>query len=534
MRNTKSKKNKRKYFRSSQFGSGQVISRHSKKKNNYGTNNYSRRNKRSNNPRNATKNINIEEYNVGMLDRLFAEYGNIFSKFKENHNLIKSKIAKGEITYEVKHEELSERWMPSKLDVLKVLKDHPGEKLNPRILNDVLLSIDLNNNANIDEIDNKMNEIMPTFFKNFFIVKSAVGWISEKNYDEYFGEKKYDTNNFQTEMTEFVSVQMSEEMVKQRNLYEITYTDKSLGVNNTSSIKLFIENIISDSEINDLVMKLIPNILIYSYMFPQVREKPLAKLKAYLCKNLKMLPPKGKGQDNTTLFIANNINSGVTGSNGEICIFREEELPKVLLHECFHAYNLVSCNDTVDAQYAIYSSKHLYNETVIETLADIFNTITLSDTLKDLKDNLAKEINFCFKQAGKILNYSGYTIWYEDDSTPDKLSYLLKTPIPPKGQPKKEESSDEYKNKIKITEYTNVHAYFILRTILMWDLPAFFGKIVKKEEKDVITIIDGTICNTIIDEILKQNRFNDNYIKLMNLAISSRITDNSLRMTILE
>ena len=133
------------------------------------------------------------------------------------------------------------------------------------------------------------------------------------------------------------------------------------------------------------------------------------------------------------------------------------------------------------------------------------------------------------------MKYSGYNKWYQNESKPHEKAYLLKNKIPfptqTRGQPK-EELLDEYKNKIKITEYTNVHAYFILRTMLMWDLPVVFNIITTKGH-DILNKIDDSMINKIKEEILKV-RTNSEFVKLMNTAISNKITDNSLRMTIIE
>ena len=136
--------------------------------------------------------------------------------------------------------------------------------------------------------------------------------------------------------------------------------------------------------------------------------------------------------------------------NDNIVIFRNEELYKVLLHECIHYFNLINCEDSnifFDKDYAIYSKMgHLFTETFVETFANLINVILISETSDNLKINLQKEIDFCYTQVGKILNHAGYSNWNE---------YF------------KPNNTDEDK---KIIETTNMHAYFILRSQSLYKL----------------------------------------------------------------
>jgi hypothetical protein len=139
-----------------------------------------------------------------------------------------------------------------------------------------------------------------------------------------------------------------------------------------------------------------------------------------------------------------NANSAVTtacSSSNEICIFREEEMFKVFIHETFHAFNLdFSLHmDKLDLSkikkmFHIKSEFNLY-EAYAEFWAELMNVVFAGGNKA-----LQAEIDFSLHQLNKVLAYMG-------------LSY--RELIDRKGY-------SRYK------EETNVFCYYVLKTVLLY------------------------------------------------------------------
>lgn len=141
-----------------------------------------------------------------------------------------------------------------------------------------------------------------------------------------------------------------------------------------------------------------------------------------------------------------NANSAVTRpcfSSNEICIFREEELFKVFVHETFHAFNLDFSLDMKDIDvkqmFAIKSEFNLY-ETYAETWAEIVNILFLSGDLSVVNKMLQAEVAFSLHQMNKVLAYMGL------DYT-DIISG---------------------KGTLKYKEETNVFCYYVLKALVLF------------------------------------------------------------------
>lgn len=116
-----------------------------------------------------------------------------------------------------------------------------------------------------------------------------------------------------------------------------------------------------------------------------------------------------------TVLSFDNANSAVTTScnvANEICIFREEELFKVYVHETFHAFNLdktVALNpaelNKMKKMFHIKSEFNIY-ETYSEVWAELIN-ILFNMSGGDIRVTIAREIDFSLRQLKKILAYMG-------------------------------------------------------------------------------------------------------------------------------
>jgi hypothetical protein len=164
----------------------------------------------------------------------------------------------------------------------------------------------------------------------------------------------------------------------------------------------------------------------------------------YLTPFKKELPVK-RGE----ILSYDNANSAVTRpcfSSNEICIFREEELFKVFIHETFHAFNLDFSLDMKDNH--VKQMKQLFNiksefniyETYAETWAEIMNIIFLSGDLGVANKMLQAEVAFSLHQMNKVLAYMGLD--YSDLINADGIQ--------------------------KYKEETNVFCYYVLKALILF------------------------------------------------------------------
>ena len=166
-----------------------------------------------------------------------------------------------------------------------------------------------------------------------------------------------------------------------------------------------------------------------------------------------------------------HCNSAVTTSctkNGEICIYREEEFIKVLIHESFHILGLdfsnlptTKLNKMIKKIFPIDSEINLF-EAYSETWASLMNALFCSFSFME-KDNDVKDFllyaDVCIQceqifslfQCCKVLDFMG--VDYTNLYTKNELSYHVR--------------------KYLYKENTNVFSYYIMRSIIMFHLEKF-------------------------------------------------------------
>jgi hypothetical protein len=151
----------------------------------------------------------------------------------------------------------------------------------------------------------------------------------------------------------------------------------------------------------------------------------------------------------------NEVNSGLTfldfDTNGEIILYRKEELLKVLIHELIHS-NLIDeklITSAVSKQFSnlfCVDYKVLLNEAVTETLATIINLfyihIYCKFAKKSLNDMFKMEVLYSNYICNKILDYYGIL----DINDIIKNNQMCKVNFPQK---------------------TNVLSYYILKNVLL-------------------------------------------------------------------
>ena len=166
-----------------------------------------------------------------------------------------------------------------------------------------------------------------------------------------------------------------------------------------------------------------------------------------------------------------NCNSALTyacAEEGEVLVFREEEWKKVLIHELFHSL----CLDFSGISYLLLKDKikdllkvksdYEISEAYAEFWATILNSCFISfDILDDKEDyeQFALYSEFCIQferifsmfQLVKVLDYMG--LRYKDLVSDGRMAKSLKN--------------------ILFKEETNVLAYYIIKTVLLYDYDKF-------------------------------------------------------------
>lgn len=238
--------------------------------------------------------------------------------------------------------------------------------------------------------------------------------------------------------------------------------------------------------------------------------------------NKKVLNPDSK------LLGPREINSGSTsfGQTREICIWREEECKKLIVHELIHYHDIdfkhYSINKIISDNFNINPNieKRLF-EAYTETWACIINCILCSYENSNKVDyNLFKkllkyEILFNIFQTSKILVYYGFK----------DINDFIKP----------------YDGKDRFQQSTSVFSYFFVKTALLLNLDKFI-EFVKSHCDGNIMLIgnDKKINNDFINLILDiKNNYNltTSLNKCMKTIKNKKYSDflkNSLRMTCVE
>lgn len=164
-----------------------------------------------------------------------------------------------------------------------------------------------------------------------------------------------------------------------------------------------------------------------------------------------LLSPAKKLINTHKILTAENANSGFTfPSRNEIYIFREEEYPKVLLHELIHHIELVD-NQNYKESNKMALRRHfnitddtilILNETIVEMWALILHLLFIS-----------REYNLDFKELFDI--ESKYSLF--------KTYQILKL-------------RETYKNK-KWCDRCNIYSYIVFKTIILMNIHEFLNKI---------------------------------------------------------
>jgi hypothetical protein len=212
----------------------------------------------------------------------------------------------------------------------------------------------------------------------------------------------------------------------------------------------------------------------------------------------------------------NECNSGLTyiqnnnHKNGNIVLYRKEEILKVLIHELIHS-NMIDHKIIYSTDNKVFSNNFcvdyniLLNEAFTETFATIINIFYIH-IINNLKISLLNEMfinELCYSNyiCSKIMNY------YDIKSILDVI------------KPKDKKCNTYF------PQNTNVFSYYILKNILLHNIEDFNNILINNT-------IDYKINEPGIKDLINLIMFNIK--KFDNIIITFKIKDKSLRMCLYE
>jgi hypothetical protein len=219
----------------------------------------------------------------------------------------------------------------------------------------------------------------------------------------------------------------------------------------------------------------------------------LTQFKKLMNKDTKILGPR-------------EINSGFAERNKKLCIFRSEELNKVLVHELIHYLDL----DLQDVDFKDFykffnispNQKVLLNEAYTEIIAILINSIIDSPNITSNRTILNNELKFSFYQVSKILLFYGFA---------DANEFF------------------QANTNTKFKQKTSIFSYFIVKTILLYNLNTFLdlyykNKIHRGNFKELILkLIDSKIIQLINKFMvyIKNNKQNSTLFNTLKMTYNN-------------
>lgn len=205
------------------------------------------------------------------------------------------------------------------------------------------------------------------------------------------------------------------------------------------------------------------------------------------------VPKKFPKKTDNYVFNSSMVNSamtvGINDMNG-IAIFRKEEMPKTLIHEIIHYFNLDNGSRIFKypSKLLIKNEEHSIlnlnlNEAYTEVIACIFNIIFVAieqDKIDQINHLYQKEVEFSLMQAAKIFYLSGVN--------PEELM------------------STDLKN---INQRTAAVGYYVIKALLLknFNIDYYPFPNVNKNIKRRSIIIDDYINNEFIDDMKKYIKY---------------------------
>ena len=248
----------------------------------------------------------------------------------------------------------------------------------------------------------------------------------------------------------------------------------------------------------------------------------------YLTEHTKLLPGPG------SVIGRPNVNTAYTTSCSEstdICIFREQEWFKVLIHETFHNLGLdfsemrnTTADDQIGKMFKVDADIRLF-EAYCETWAEIVNAMFISFFSTKIKHNFAimmskldnmlqKEAQFSMFQCAKVLSFNNNMVYTDLFNESKRRHYR---------------------------EDSHVLSYYIIKALLLYNKNQFIGWCVSNNK----VLLDFNKTTKGVDSfcgLIRSLYTNQIYINAMRTIepwfiynkLSNTLVRKTLRMTVFE
>ena len=314
--------------------------------------------------------------------------------------------------------------------------------------------------------------------------------------------------------------------IKNNATYKITYNITCLQIE--LSINFFVYDEIIHIKEYDEYVRLMLTWIYMAHQYSTTRCFTKLNINIFMSPFKKLLP-----NNSVTILGVDNANTAVTYScydPGEILIYRKEEWFKVFIHETFHSFGLdfstMAADNLKKKMNRLYPINSTFDisETYAETWAEIINCVFKS--FYSVKQNdlslfltyseflLQIERIFSLYQCYKILEYMGLSyenLYLDDDNNNIARDNLYK-------------------------ENTNIFAYYILKTVLLYDYIGFIEWCKTNNTSFVQFTKTEHNLNLFYEYIESNHDIPDLKLDLQTLSDlrASNIIKNTMRMSIVE
>lgn len=246
-------------------------------------------------------------------------------------------------------------------------------------------------------------------------------------------------------INEFVEMDILDYLLNKLE-YQHKYTIKYKTIN--INLVIYSKNkIITQKTLNNIIDRII---VIALYKIKKGYTKPII-----INIDIFMTHFKKKINTHSKILGSREINSGFATPFYKLCIFRKEELNKVLIHELIHYLELdLNSHDQMFPNFYTYFNMNpkteiRINEAYTEILAVTINSILTTNTLTQFKQTINNELKFSFYQIAKILDF------YKFDNANDFFCPH---------------------NNDKFQQNTSIFSYFIVKALILYNLELFYEK----------------------------------------------------------
>ena len=283
--------------------------------------------------------------------------------------------------------------------------------------------------------------------------------------------------------------------------------NKYEGIDISSSFEFYTgrKNDICQKEFN---IKLVIARLLFFNQYLNVATLPYFRI--FFCPNEKEMPTQYN--KNIAIFSPNNVNTAVTNGR-DIIIWRQEELLKSIVHECIHSHKLDFHFKDYPTQFIQEFKKYnitpesemRISEAYTEVMANFLNIIFTSTSIhlknntlwsmpqENFKKHFQQEVKFSLFNASKILTFLGCQQWSD---------FI------------------ERKNKYTLHQTTSVFAYYIIKSIFLFNLHHLLSNNKNSQQNKGKLIIKFNGNFKKLHQISTQDMYLSNWEQIINHMIT--------------